>query len=223
MRDEGKTSLIHLSSLIPHPSLPVAAILLAAGRSRRMGAFKPLLPFGDQLVVEACISNLLDGGVETLVVVLGHRAEEMRGRLAHLPISFAVNDEEGSEMSVSIARGVERVPEEAGAILIALCDQPAIPPAIISFLIDEWRRTGAPLQVPEFEGRGGHPVLIDCRFRQELLKLDPERGLRSLFEAHRGAVRRVPVDSPFVARDMDTWEDYVRLHREIIGNAPPDE
>lgn len=187
-----------------------------------MGAFKPLLPFGDQLVVEACINQLAGGGVETIVVVLGHRAAEMRERLAHLPISFAVNDAEGSEMGVSIARGVERVPAEAGAILIALCDQPAIPASVIRFLIEEWRQTGAPLLRPEFAGRGGHPVLIDSRFRQELLKLDPERGLRSLFDAHEEAVRRVPVDSPFVARDMDTWQDYVRLHREVFGNAPPD-
>jgi CTP:molybdopterin cytidylyltransferase MocA len=199
----------------------VAAILLAAGKSRRMGAFKPLLPFGDQLVVEACIKHLVDGGVETVVIVLGHRAVEMRERLAHLPISFAVNDEEGSEMGVSIARGVESVPAEAGAILIALCDQPAIPPAVIRLLIDEWRRTGAPLLRPQFEGRGGHPVLIDRRLRQKLLELDPERGLRSLFDAQGETVRRVAVDSPFVARDMDTWQDYVRLHREVFGSAPP--
>lgn len=187
-----------------------------------MGAFKPLLPFGDQVVVEACIKNLINGGVETLVVVLGHRAEEMRKRLAHLPVSFAVNDMEDSEMSVSIARGVERVPAEAGAILVALCDQPMIPPFVIRLLVDEWRRTGAPLLVPAFAGRGGHPVLIDCCFRQELLELDSERGLRSLFDARGEAARRVPVDSPFVARDMDTWEDYVRLHREVFGSFPPD-
>lgn len=199
----------------------VVAILLAAGRSRRMGAFKPLLPFGAQTVSEACINHLLEGGVERVVVVLGHRAGEMRERLAQLPVSFAVNEEADSEMSVSIARGVERVPDEAGAILVALCDQPAIPPAVISFLINEWRRTGAPFIVPEFQGRGGHPVLIDGRFREDLLTLDSERGLRSLFDAHREAVRRVAVASPFVARDMDTWEDYVRLHREVFGTVPP--
>jgi molybdenum cofactor cytidylyltransferase len=199
----------------------VAAILLAAGRSRRMGAFKPLLPFGNQTVVEACVNHLLDGGVETLIVVLGHRADEMRRHLAHLPVSFAVNDEAGSEMSVSIARGVERVPTDAGAMLIALCDQPAIPPAVIRFLVEEWRRTGTSLLVPEFEGRGGHPVLIESRFREELLKLDAGRGLRSLFDAHREAVRHVSVDSPFVARDMDTWQDYVRLHLEVFGVVPP--
>lgn len=199
----------------------VAAILLAAGRSRRMGAFKPLLPFGSQTVVEACINHLQDGGVGRVVVVVGHRAAEMRERLAHLPVSFAVNDDEDSEMGVSLARGVECVTPDAGAMLVALCDQPMIPPAIIRLLVEEWRRTNAPLLIPEFEGRGGHPVLIDGRFRAELLNLNPERGLRSLFDVHREAVRRLPVDSPFVARDMDTWQDYVRLHREAFGVAPP--
>jgi molybdenum cofactor cytidylyltransferase len=200
----------------------VSAILLAAGKSRRMGAFKPLLHFGAQTVAEACIDHLLDGGVETIVVVLGHRAREMRERLFHLPVIFAVNDEESSEMSVSIARGVELLPPEAGAVFIALCDQPAIPPATIRLLIDEWRQTHAPLLVPVFEGRGGHPVLIDVCFREELLKLDPERGLRALFDAHHEAVRRVAVSTPFVARDMDTWQDYVRLHREVFGTVPPE-
>jgi molybdenum cofactor cytidylyltransferase len=200
----------------------VSAILLAAGRSRRMGAFKPLLPFGNQTVVEACIEHLLDGGVERVVVVLGHRAEEMRARLSHLPVCFALNDEVESEMSVSIARGVGQVSEAAGAIMIALCDQPMIPPAVIRFLIDEWRLTSAPLIVPEFQKRGGHPVLIDRSFRRALLQLDAERGLRSLFDAHREAVRRVAVASPFIARDMDTWQDYVRLHLEVFGSIPPD-
>ena len=117
----------------------VVAILLAAGRSRRMGAFKPLLP-----VVEACINHLFEGGVEDVCVVVGHRAAEMRERLAHLPVRFAFNDEAESEMSVSIARGVECVPAEAGAMLVALCDQPMIPSSVVSHLIEQWRQTDAP-------------------------------------------------------------------------------
>lgn len=185
-----------------------------------MGAFKPLLPFGRRTVAEACIQNLLEGGAASIVVVLGHRAEELRAHLAHLPLCFAVNEAEESEMGVSIARGIERVSAEAGAVLIALCDQPAVPPDIIRQLIRKWRESSAPLLIPEYDGRGGHPVLIDCRFRHELLGLDPERGLRSLFDAHRQEVRRVPVASPFVVRDMDTWDDYRALHEEVFGAGP---
>jgi CTP:molybdopterin cytidylyltransferase MocA len=63
-------------------------------------------------------------------------------------------------------------------------------------------------------------VLIDLGYRNELLNLDPERGLRALFEAHRPEVRRVPVKSPYVAQDMDTWEDYRRLHEDVFGVPP---
>ena len=198
----------------------ISAVLLAAGRSRRMNAFKPLLPFGERSVVEVCIDNLLKGGVEETVVVVGHRADEMRDRLAHLQVRFAVNTDAESEMGVSIARGVEQVSHYAEAVLLALVDQPAVPPEVIKFLIEERGRTGARLVLPEYEGRGGHPVLIDLSLREELLNLDQERGLRGLFAAHRDEVLRVPVSTPYVARDMDTWDDYRALFLEIFGTEP---
>lgn len=186
-----------------------------------MGAFKPLLPFGAQTVAESCIAALLDGGVGEVVVVLGTRAEEMRERLSHLPVSFALNAEAESEMGVSVARGVERIPAAAEALFVALCDQPAVPSRVIRLLIDERRRTGARLLLPEYEGRGGHPVLLDAGLRGELLELDQERGLRALFDKHRAEVLRVPVSSPYVARDMDTWDDYAALYLEMFGALPP--
>jgi CTP:molybdopterin cytidylyltransferase MocA len=215
--DDGQLTTDKLSNEVNE----VAAILLAAGRSRRMGAFKPLLRFGSRTIIEFCIDNLRAGGVETIIVVLGHRAEEVRERLAGLEVRFAVNEEAGSEMSVSIARGVEQVSPEVEALFVALVDQPLIPPSVIRLLMDKRRRTGARLVVPEYRGRGGHPVLLDQSLREELLKLDERRGLRALFDKHRGEVRRVSVDSPDVARDLDTWEDYRALYRETFGMEPP--
>jgi molybdenum cofactor cytidylyltransferase len=197
----------------------ISAILLAAGRSRRMGAFKPMLPFGDRTVIECCLRNLRAAGVEDIVVVVGHRAEDIRAQLQHLDVTFAVNPDPDSEMSASIACGVAAVSLSAEGLIIALVDHPAVPAEIIEVLIDEWRR-GARLVQPEHEGRGGHPVLIDLAYRDELLALNPESGLRALFTAHRAEVRRVPVSSPFVARDMDTWEDYQRLHQDVFGVVP---
>lgn len=196
-------------------------MLLAAGRSRRMGAFKPLLPWGGKTVVESCVGNLRAGGAGTVVVVIGHRAEEVRARLAGGSVQFAVNDEPDSEMTASISRGVGQLPPEAEIILVALCDQPAIPAEVVRHLIDEKGRIGAPLVVPEHGGRGGHPVLLDADFRAELLRLDAQRGLRALFDAHRELVRRVPVASPYVTRDVDTWDEYRSLHEEVFGITPP--
>src|SRR5256886_9179074 len=87
----------------------VAAILLAAGQSRRMGAFKPLLPFGDQTVIESCIANLRASEVDEIVVVVGHRADEVREHLKEAGVRFAVNSDPESAMAVSIARGVEQI------------------------------------------------------------------------------------------------------------------
>jgi molybdenum cofactor cytidylyltransferase len=200
----------------------IAAILLAAGRSRRMGAFKPLLPFGDRSVVEACVSNLQEAGVGEVVVVVGHRAEEVRAALADFEfVRFATNDEPGSEMGLSVARGVGALGEGVGAALVALVDHPAVPPSAIRSLIGARERTGARLVVPEWNGRGGHPVIVDSSLREELLRVAPARGLRALFDAHREEVLRVPAASPYVVRDMDTWDEYVALHREVFGCLPP--
>lgn len=185
-----------------------------------MGTFKPLLPFGKHTVIESCIDYLRKGGVENIVVVLGYRAEEVRAQIDHLGVDYALNSDPESEMNTSIALGVAEIATSAKALLIALADHPAVPPAVVSTLISEWEN-GASLVIPTWQNRGGHPVLIDLRYRAELQNLDPARGLRALFDAHRNEVKRVPVDSPFVARDMDTWDDYRALYQEVFGETPP--
>lgn len=197
----------------------VAAILLSAGRSRRMGAFKPLLPFGDRTVIDSCLSHLRRAGITEIAVVLGHRADEVRTHLKDSKVTFAVNPDPNSAMSASLACGIEQISRDARALLIALVDHPAVDSDTIRIIADEWRR-GSKLVQPEHGGRGGHPVLIDLSYRSELLNLDPEKGLRHFFEMHRSEVRRIVVASPFVARDMDTWEDYVSLHQDVFGRPP---
>src|SRR5687767_5846387 len=186
-----------------------------------MGAFKPLLPFGDKTVIECCIDYLRDGGVKTIVVVLGHRAEEVRKRLAHLPVTFALNPDPNSEMGASIAAGVRELTDSAQAVLIALSDHPAVPATVVRSVIEEWQK-GARLVIPTWQNRGGHPVLVDLALRSELLELSARGGLRSLFDAHRNEVKRLAVDSPFIARDMDTWDDYRVLHQEVTGKPAPE-
>lgn len=199
----------------------IAAILLAAGRSERMGAYKPLLPFGDRTVIEACVKYLFDGGVESIIVVAGDRVEDIRNQLAQFPVTFAENPPAGSEMGVSVIRGVEKIPLDTDAVFVVLVDQPAIPSGVIRFMIDERERTGALLLVPVYQGRRGHPVLIDLSYRNQLLTLDPKRGLRAFFETRGDAILVVPINSPFIARDMDTWDDYRALYRDMFHTEPP--
>lgn len=197
----------------------LAAIVLAAGRSRRMGQFKPLLPFGDRTVIDHCIDNLRRGGVDSIVVVVGQRAADLQKHLQSTNVIFALNPELDSEMGDSVVCGVSRIPLRTKAILITPVDHPAVPAAVIARLIESWQH-GAGLVVPTWEGRGGHPVLVDSAFRNELLSLDPSRGLRGLFESHPGQVTRLSVDSSNIARDMDTWDDYISLHKDVFGVPP---
>ncbi|HEX3086823.1 MAG TPA: nucleotidyltransferase family protein [Pyrinomonadaceae bacterium] len=198
----------------------VAAILLAAGRSRRMGAFKPLLRFGPQTVIESSVANLQAGGVHEIIVVVGHRGDEIREKLTAPGVTFAFNSDADTPMSASIAVGLGQVSEQFGAVLIAPADHPAIPGNTIKLIVSEWER-GAALVQPEYEGRGGHPVLVDREYFDELIHLDSELGMRGFFAQHRAETRRLPVNSSFIARDLDTWEDYVALHQDVFGDPPP--
>lgn len=201
----------------------IAAIILAAGRSERMGAFKPLLPFGALTVIEACVGYLRGGGVKTVVVVLGQgpRADDLQNHLKDSSVTFAVNPDNTSQMSDSIACGVQAIPHSAKAVLITPADNPAVPAEVVRILIDEWRN-GARLVMPTNSGRGGHPVLVDLEFIDELRHLGTGGGLKGFFDAHRDEVSRVAVGSDYIARDMDTWDDYRALHQEVFGVLPPE-
>jgi molybdenum cofactor cytidylyltransferase len=201
----------------------VAAIVLAAGRSRRMGTFKPLLPFGPKTIIETCIDNLRGGGVESVVVVLGQgpHADKLKLHLMNAGVIFATNTDPESEMSASIASGVRALPERIQAVIINPADHAAVPPEVVASLISEWK-LGARMVKPTSNDRGGHPVLIDLSFRDELLSLNPNGGLKTFFTERQDQVKRVAVKSNYIARDMDTWDDYRALHQEVFGFPAPE-
>ncbi len=209
--------------MTPHfrPLTPdsLAAIVLAAGRSERMGAFKPLLPFGDHTVIDECIANLQAAGIDSIVVVLGHRAEELKAHLKNSRVTYAFNPDAAGEMASSITCGVGSLPPTARAAVITPVDCPAVPGNVVLDLVEEWKR-GWRLVKPTWNGKGGHPVLVDLTHRDELLDLDPNLGLKGLFNAHAGEVKRVAVNSEYIARDIDTWDDYAALHEEVFGFPP---
>jgi molybdenum cofactor cytidylyltransferase len=201
------------------PQLALAGIVLAAGLSRRMGAFKPLLPFGNQTVIEHTIRYLRGAGVQRIVVVIGHHADELRRALENEQILFAVNPQPESVMSESIKCGVAATPADSEAFVMTPVDHAAVPSDVVKELIEHWR-AGARLVIPTWQERGGHPVLVDSSFRSELLKMKPDDSLRSFFSSHQSEAKRVPVSSSYVVRDMDTWDDYVGLHNDFFGSPP---
>lgn len=192
------------------------AVVLAAGESRRMGTQKLLLPFGDTTIVGAVVRTAAASRVDRTMVVLGADREAVRKELSpsgKVPgdLAFAVNEDYRLGMLTSVQAGLRALPAAARAAVIMLGDQPFLPSGVVDAVVAAYQAAGRGLVIPTFQGRRGHPVLIDLEYRDEVLGLDPSAGLRALMRTHAGDILEVDVADPNILRDLDTPEDYAGL------------
>src|SRR5258708_5965351 len=148
----------------------VAAIVLAAGKSRRMGESKMTMPFGESTMIGSVVHALLKSRVSTVTIVLGYFGVPVRDVLADFSIEFAVNRKPDMGMLSSVQTGVKST-VEADAYLICLGDQPQLSPDVVNSLIDRAEKTEKGLFIPTNDGKRGHPLLIKSTYRGELLGL----------------------------------------------------
>jgi molybdenum cofactor cytidylyltransferase len=192
----------------------ISAVLLAAGESRRMGEFKQLLRLGDKSFVEHCVDNLLASRVGEVVVVTGHREDDVRRMIGDRRVIFAYNPAYQLGMASSIMRGVQAVSESARAWVLALVDQPRIGPNVINRIIGTYETKQKLIVIPTYQGKNGHPILLDLSLKEEILVMDPARGLHSVVRAHAGEIARVEVFDGGVLEDCDLPEDYERILKQ---------
>jgi molybdenum cofactor cytidylyltransferase len=190
----------------------IAALVLAAGFSRRMGRPKLLLPIAGQTVIRRSVEPLLDQ-VDVVVVVTPPDATEIREALAGLDVRFAVNARPEDGQGTSIAAGIAALDAATRAALVVLGDQPAVPPAVVPALLAAFARTGKAIVAPVYRGFQGTPVLFAAEVFPELRALTGDRGARAVVAARPERVERVEFDMPEPA-DVDTPEDYARLRVE---------
>ncbi|MDQ3812754.1 MAG: nucleotidyltransferase family protein [Armatimonadota bacterium] len=188
----------------------IAAIVLAAGLSQRMGRLKPLLPFDGKPMLARVLDNLLAAApIASIIVVTGHAAPEIRHALDGYPVEFAHNAGYATGgMVSSVQTGVRALPEGTAAFLLVLGDQPVVQSATLQALLAAWRETDAPIVLPVHSGRRGHPVVFARRCAGEILDLPADATLRSVVARH--AALEVVVDDAAVLDDVDTPEDYER-------------
>src|SRR4030095_3514202 len=196
----------------------ISAILLAAGESRRMGEFKQLLHFGSKTFVEQCVDILTETKVGEIIVVTGHRDADLRRVVGDCHVKYAYNPDYSLGMATSIKCGVQAVNVGSQAFLIALVDQPQITAEVIGRIIQEYERMPPKIVVPTNDGTKGHPILLDASLKDEILRLDPEEGLRQLVHRHSDSITKVDVSSRTVLEDCDFPEDYRRLIRDLEGS-----
>ena len=216
LKDTPARPLPRAKAAAPRPG--VAAVVLAAGRSSRMGArHKLLLPGRDgKPMVARVVDALLGSPLRPVLVVLGHRAAEVEAALANRPVMRVHAADWQSGLAGSLRAGIAAVPAEAHAALVCLGDMPLVTPRTVSRLLDAYDRDeGRLIVVPTFGGQLGNPVLWDRRFFPDILALSGDRGARPLLDRFAEHVATVAMDDDAVLRDVDTPEQLAALPRHL--------
>jgi molybdenum cofactor cytidylyltransferase len=192
----------------------VAAVVLAAGRSARMGEPKQLLRVGGRTVLERTLGNVRGAGVGEIVLVLGHSAEEIRRELpvdVLAGLNVVVNRQYEKGMASSLREGLSAVSEQMDAALIVLADQPFVRSETIDRIIERYRSSGAEIVIPFYDEQRGNPVLLARSVFSEAMALQGDTGFRAMFASHADGIGKVDVDDSGVLLDIDDPADYGRL------------
>ena len=189
--------------------MTIAAILLAAGESSRMGRPKPTLPWFGTTLVEAQIDSLLSGGVDEVYVVTGKSNAEVApvlDQLAHVHRIY--NPDFASGKTTSVRSGINALSQDVSTIVLLAVDQPR-PAWVIRKVLKSHISSGAPLTSPRFEGHGGHPLIFSGELRSELAVVTEEnQGIREVFSRHETAMNGIEFTNPIVRLDLNTPEAY---------------
>jgi molybdenum cofactor cytidylyltransferase len=196
----------------------IAAIILAAGESSRMGQHKLLLPLLGKALLVHVVDNTLAAGVENVVVVVGYHADDVRALLANYPVRLVENPDYAQGQSTSVRAGISALAPQTDAAIILLGDQPLVTPALLRDLIETWQHTGKPIVAPFYQGQRGNPVLFARSLFAELLAVTGDQGGREVLQQHAGEIASVVVDDADAAQDLDTWQEYQALLQRL--NSP---
>jgi molybdenum cofactor cytidylyltransferase len=188
----------------------VAAVILAAGGSSRFGSPKQLLPWKDTTLLEHVVDTVLESSMQETIVVLGHEAQRLGKLISDRRLSIVVNEDWEAGQSSSVRAGIQALPEDCGACLFLLADQPKVTVELIEQVLNRYRQTLAPIVAPVHAGRRGNPVLFDQALFPELLKMTGDEGGRQVIQHHRDAMEEVEVGDPDFFLDIDTVEEYER-------------
>ena len=188
----------------------ISALLLAAGMGERMGGVKQLLSLEGQRMIEAALANLQGSRCDEIIVVLGFAVDEIRPLVEGKErVTVVINPQFEQGMSTSIQQGLREINPRATGILIALADQPFISPEVIDELIDQFAAGAKGIVLPVYQGKRGHPVILDReKYEPELLGLHGDVGGKEIVREHPEDVLEIAVASKGVVMDIDAPEDY---------------
>jgi molybdenum cofactor cytidylyltransferase len=190
----------------------IAGLILAAGESSRMGNDKAALAYRGRTFLEAVVQALGEADIARTVVVLGHHAEDLRRHIRIEPAQVVINPDYKLGQTSSLQAGLRSLmADDLEAILLCLVDHPAVSAETVRALVAGFRQSGAPIVIPTYKGRRGHPVLIGRQVFDELLNLPSGIGADSVVRRRRPTTHFVEVEDEGILVDVDDPESYQRL------------
>lgn len=189
----------------------IAAIILAAGTSSRMGEPKQLLPFKGVSLIRTVTQNVLDSAVDEVLVVSGCNAAEVNAEIDDLPVKIVYNPDYKLGQGTTLALGAGLVNPAAELFLVFMCDQPLINADIINELIKEYKHRNCLALRPLYDGQPGHPVIFAGPLLQAMQSLGGDEGARKILRGLGDQAVELPVPYEEVVFDVDTPEAYQKL------------
>ncbi len=188
----------------------ICAIVLAAGRSRRMGAQKLLLPFGSKTVIAHIVDQFTASSVDEVYVVVGCQGKQVSHELSGRSVSIVNNSNYKSGMLSSVRCGLHAISQQCRAVLVVLGDQPSVTIKLIDQMLQNFTSTEKQILVPLYNGKRGHPIMFSAAYRKEILTHYDNVGLQGLLYAHKDDIFELSVTASGVLSDMDYPQDYQR-------------
>ena len=194
----------------------VAAVVLAAGASTRLGQPKQLAPIGGRPALAYTLDALRASSVGRIVLVLGHHADAIAAALDLTNITIVRNDGYAEGQSTSVRAGVKSLGDDVAAALMVVGDQPLLAPTVVDTIVRAYEQTGGPFIVPVYAGEWGNPVLLARATWPLLDNLKGDTGARPILRKHIDMVLEVPVPGSLLD-DIDTPDDYARIRARMEG------
>jgi len=189
----------------------IVALVLAAGRSERMGRPKALLPLRETTFLGAILRTIESSRVEEARVVLGEDAGEIRAACGLRDPIVVLNRDAGSPMIASVRCGLRALPLETKGVLLWPVDHPLVRAETVDLIVDAFEQRQPGIVLPVCGGKRGHPVLFSTRLVPELVAAPDTAGARHVVRAHEGELLEVPVEDVGVVTDIDTPETYEKV------------
>jgi molybdenum cofactor cytidylyltransferase len=186
----------------------IAALILAAGESRRMGRPKALLPYRGASFLSAIVSTL-QPYCSPVITVLGAHSQEILDAAEDAGV-FVTNKDYLLGQITSLQCGLRAVPPETEGVLFTLVDHPAVSQSTIEALLTPVSPSDL-VRIPRFDGRRGHPIWFSNQLIPEFLRLPPTASARDVVDSHSAEIRYLDVDDPGILADIDDPADYARL------------